>query len=143
MAERAHLAQNSSAGRAASIVHELLRDYHPRDFAIQFWDGSRWEPERGNFCRFTWRIKSPDALRAAFRSDREVALGEAYISGEFDIIGDILAIFPVADFLAKQHLGASAKLRLGTLLLTLPHESHSAASLPHLHGRIHSKARDR
>ena len=143
MAEHAHLAQNSSILKTASVVHELLHDYHPRDFAIEFWDGTRLEPERGTFCRFTWHIKSPDVLRAAARSDREVALGEAYIYDDFDISGDILAIFPVAQYLATKHFGAGTKFRLGSLLLTLPHEAHTADSLPHLHGRVHSKARDR
>ena len=143
MAERAHLAQNSSALKTASVVHELLREYNPRDFAIEFWDGTRLEPERSNFCRFTWHIKNPDVLRAALRSDREVALGEAYIYDDFDISGDILAIFPVAEYLAKKHFGTSEKFRLGSMLLTLPHESHSTDSASHLHGRVHSKARDR
>ena len=143
MAQRAHLAQNSSAAKTANIVHDLLRDYHPRDFAIEFWDGTRLEPERSNFCRFTWHINSPDVLRVTRRSDRQVALGEAYIYDDFDISGDIIAIFPVAEYLANKHFGASEKLRLGTLLLTLPHESHTEDSAPHLHGRVHSKARDR
>lgn len=142
MPQHPHLAQTSSANKASAIVRELLRDYHPRDFAIELWDGNRWEPEPGNFCRFTWRLKGPNALRAALRHDRQVALGEAYIYGDFDISGDILAIFPVAEYLAEKHFGTAEKLRLASLLLTLPHESHSASSA-HLHGRIHSKARDR
>lgn len=142
MSHQSHVAQQSSAAKAMAIVYELLRDYHPRDFAIEFWDGSRWEPEPGNFCRFTWHLKSPNALRAALRSDRQVALGEAYIYDDFDISGDILAIFSVAEYLAEKHFGAGDKFRLASLLLTLPHDSHSAGS-PHLHGRIHSKLRDR
>lgn len=143
MPQQQHVAQRPSAAKAGAIVHELLRDYRPRDFAIEFWDGTWWEPEPGNFCRFTWHIKSPNALRVALRSDRQVALGEAYIYDDFDISGDILAIFPVAEYLAEKHFGASDKLRLVTQLLTLPHESHTDPSSPHLHGHVHSKARDR
>lgn len=143
MAEGAHFAQTSSAAKTASIVRELLRDYRPRDFAIEFWDGTRWEPERSNFRRFTWRIKNSNALRAALRSDREVALGEAYIHDDFDISGDILAIFPVAEYLAEKHLKTGSKLRLASLLLPLLHEPHSAPQSSHLHGGIHTKGRDR
>ena len=64
MAERLHQARDKSLDTVVTIVHELLRDYHPRDFAIEFWDGSRWEPEQGNFCRFTWHVRTPAALRA-------------------------------------------------------------------------------
>lgn len=143
MSERAYPRQERTATKAAAIVQEVLRDYHPRDFAIEFWDGTHLEPEPGNFCRFTWRIKNTNALRAALRSDRQVALGEAYICDDFDISGDILAIFPVAEYLAEKHFGAAEKLRLGSLLLTLPHEPHHSDLAPHLLGRQHSKARDR
>ena len=57
-----------------AIVHELLREYHPRDFAVELWDETRLDPEPGQFCRFTWRINHPGALRAAFTSAKQVAL---------------------------------------------------------------------
>lgn len=142
MAQQPHHTQTSSATKAFAIVRELLHDYHPRDFAVELWDGSRWDPEPGNFCRFTWHVKSPNALRAVLSSDRQAALGEAYVYGDFDISGDILAIFPVAEYLAEKHFGTAEKLRLASWLHTLPHDPHSPGSA-HLHGRVHSKARDR
>lgn len=143
MAERAHLSDDRIASKANTIVRQLLHEYHPRDFAVEFWDGSRWEPDAGSFCRFTWHIKNPNALRAALRSDRQVALGEAYIYDDFDISGDILAIFPIAEYLADKHFGPAEKLRLAPLLLSLPRDSHDADPAAHLHGRSHAKARDR
>jgi hypothetical protein len=101
MTERAHLPSEKSAARAMALVQELLRRFHPRDFAVEFWDGSHWDPEPGNFCRFTWRINNPGALRATLRLERQAALGEAYFCEDFDISGDILAIFPLAEYLAK------------------------------------------
>src|SRR5216683_5480232 len=71
--------RDPSAPRALAIVQELLREYPSRDFAVEFWDGTRLDPEPGQFCRFTWRINHPGALRAAFASAKQVALGEAYI----------------------------------------------------------------
>jgi cyclopropane-fatty-acyl-phospholipid synthase len=82
-------------------------------------------------------------LRAALRSDRQVALGEAYVSGDFDIAGDILAIFPLAEHLAEKHWSATEKLRLGSLLLGLPATAHYEALIADLSGRSHSKLRDR
>ncbi len=144
MGERKQFVQEKSASRAMTLVHELLREYHPRNFAVELWDGSHWDPDPGQFCRFTWHINHPSTLRALLRSDRQVALGEAYIYNDFDISGDILAIFQVAQYLADKHFSAAEKLRLGSLVLGLPSRTHEGngggARLP---GRPHSKSRDR
>lgn len=142
MAEWLHHARDKSLDKVIAIVHELLRDYHPRDFAIEFWDGSRWEPEQGSFCRFTWHVRTPAALRGLLRSDRQVAFGEAYIYDDFDISGDILAIFPIAEYLLGKHFNAAEKLRLGSLLLGLPGRPHEIEPVPRLHGLRHTKTRD-
>jgi len=142
MAERAQVVQEKSAARAMALVQALLRDYHPRNFAVEFWDGSSWDPELGHFCRFTWHINHPSCLRAVLRSDRQVALGESYIYGDYDITGDILAIFPVAEYLASKHFTATEKLRLGSLLLGISSRAGNNGA-PSLQGRLHSRTRDR
>src|SRR5437667_10076405 len=93
MAERAQVVQDKLAARAMAIVQELLREYHPRDFAVELWDGSRLDPDPGQFCRFTWHINHASTLRALLRSDKQVAFGEAYIYDDYDIPSDILSIF--------------------------------------------------
>ena len=142
MTERAQTATGKSASKAAAIVRELLQEYHPRDFAIEYWDGSRWDPEPGQFCRFTWHIHNPNVFRALLRADRQVALGEAFIHGDFDISGDILAIFPVAEYVEQKHFGAGKKLLLASLLLGLPSQLHDEDLRVELRGRAHSKSRD-
>jgi len=142
MAERAQVVQEKSASRAMALVRGLLRDYYPRDFAVELWDGQRWDPEPGQFCRFTWHINHPSCLRAILRSDRQVALGESYIYGDYEITGDILAIFAVAEYLAAKHFRATEKLRLGSLLLGISSKAGNYVA-PSLHGNLHSKARDR
>jgi len=143
MAERAQAVEGKLALKAAAVVRELLREYHPRDFAIEFWDGSRWDPEPGQFCRFTWHIHHPSVLRALLRSDRQVALGEAFIYGGFDISGDLLAVFPIAEYLEQKHFGPGKKLRLGSLLLGLRSQIHDQELRVELRGSAHSKTRDR
>jgi cyclopropane-fatty-acyl-phospholipid synthase len=143
MGERKQFVQEKSASRALALVQELLGEYRPRDFAVELWDGSRWDPDPGQFCRFTWRINHPGTLRALLRSNRQVALGEAYIYSDFDISGDILAIFPVAQYLSEKHFSAAEKLRLGGLLLGLPSRVHEGNGRAMLNGRPHSKSRDR
>jgi cyclopropane-fatty-acyl-phospholipid synthase len=143
MAVEAKHLQDRAVARSMAIVEELLRDYHPRNFQVELWDGSRLQPDPGQFCRFIWRINNPSALRAVFRSDRQVALGEAYVYGDFDLAGDILAIFPLAEHLANKHWNTREKLRIGSLLLGLPGRNHHEQTPGHLHGRPHSKSRDR
>ncbi|PYV61327.1 MAG: class I SAM-dependent methyltransferase, partial [Acidobacteria bacterium] len=100
MAERSQAVHDQYSARGMSALQALLENYHPRNFAIALWDGATWDPEPGQFCRFTWHINHAGALRALLRSDRQVALGEAYIFGDFDISGDILACFGVSEHLA-------------------------------------------
>jgi cyclopropane-fatty-acyl-phospholipid synthase len=142
MAERAQPIRDKYSGRAMAALQLLLADYHPRDFAVELWDGARLDHESGEFCRFTWHINQPGALRAVLRSDRQVALGEAYIYGDFDISGDILGCFSVGEYLTTKNWSATEKLRLGSLLLGLPqgaNQKHAAQ----LRGQTHSKSRDR
>jgi|SRR5579864_585021 len=143
MAVEAKHLQDRAAARSIAIVEELLRDYHPRNFAVELWDGTQLAPDPGQFCRFTWKINHPRALRAIFRSNRQVALGEAYVYGDFDLAGDILAIFPLAEHLARKRWSAREKLRIGSLLLALPGTDHHQHSAARLDGRPHSKSRDR
>src|SRR5215471_6657636 len=143
MAVEAKHLEDKAAARSMAIVRELLRDYHPRNFAVELWDGTRLSPDQGQFCRFTWRINNTRALRAVFRSNQQVALGEAYVYGDFDLTGDIFAIFPLAEHLANKHWSARDKLRIGSLLLGLSGRDHHEHSPAHLYGRLHSKSRDR
>jgi cyclopropane-fatty-acyl-phospholipid synthase len=143
MAELHPLRQDKSADRVCAILDELLRDYPAHDFAVELWDGTRWGPESGNFCRFTWHINSPRVLRSLFRPDREVALGESYVFGDFDINGDILAVFPVAEYLSGKQFSASRKLRLGALAMGLYAAEYNHNLRIELRGSLHSKSRDR
>lgn len=142
MAGWAQPVESKPAAKAKAAVQELLHEYHPRDFAIEFWDGSRWDAERGEFCRFTWHIHHPGVLRALLSSDRQVALGEAFIYGDFDVSGDILAVFPVAEYLEQKHFGPGRKLLIASLLLGLPSQLHDEDLRAELRGRTHSKTRD-
>jgi len=142
--------QDKNAARTLSFLQELLRGFHPRNFSVELWDGTLWEPEPGQFRRFGWKIKRPAALRAALSlsnlaSSMTVALAEAYIYGDFDLEGDIEGIFPLADYLLSSPWSKRQKLRLSALLLGLPGGGGPRPVRPgeQLHGRLHSKERDR
>lgn len=120
MAESARSSQKTVAHKSLHLVQYLLGDFHPRNFAIQLWDGSAWAPEAGQFCCFTWRIHDPGLLLTLLTSASEVALGESYIRGEFDIDGDLEDVFPLASYLINRAWSVKERLYLGGLLLSLP-----------------------
>lgn len=133
--------QDIGPDKILAFLQELFQDYGPRDFAVENWDGTSWQPQPGQFRRFTWKINRPGALHAALAEGSQLALAEAYIYGDFDIDGDMEAAFRLADYLASRKWSLQEKLRLGALLFDLP--SFHRTQRVQLHGRAHSKERDR
>jgi len=127
--------------RAAALefLDELFRDVRPGQLQVRLWDGSLWRP---GGAAVTLALKSPGALRAMFASPSDLSLGEAYIYDEFDIEGDIEAIFPVADRLFTRHLGLGGKFHYNSLLKRLPHDGHARHESLRLAGPPHAKERD-
>lgn len=128
-----------------SILQFLLKDYHPRDFAVRLWDGSTWDTDVGQPCRFTMVIRHPGALRNMFSSPGERALGQAYIYDDFDIEGDLENAFPMAEHLFRLRLRIADRIRLASLLLRLPpvKAPRLGRQAARLKGTVHSIERDR
>lgn len=137
--------EKNPATRSLAFLQELLREHHPRNFTVELWDGSKWEPEASQFHRFTWRINRPGALRAAFEEASQLSLAEAYIYGDFDLDGDLAGVFPLADYLITHNWSTREKLRLGAMLHALPRPEHAELLRPgsRLRGRQHTRERDR
>lgn len=127
------------------LLGDLLADYGPRDFAVRLWDGATWEPSDGKPERFTLVLRHPGALRRMFVPPNELGLAEAYLYDDFDIEGDIEAIFPVADHLLVEHPPSAVdRVRHARRLLRLPARERGAVDGgAELSGRRHSLARDR
>src|ERR1017187_125120 len=137
--------EKNSAQQSLVFLQALLRESHPRDFAVELWDGTRWEPAPNQFRRFDWKINRPAGLRAAFREPSQLALAEAYIYRHFDLEGDLAGVFPLADYLLSHEWSKKEKLRLMAMLVALPRTDDSCPLKrgPRLSGRLHSKDRDR
>ena len=140
----------ATVGRAPSVditlelLDTLLADYPRRDFAIRLWSGDIW----GNSAspRFSLVLKHPGSMRHMILGANQLSLGEAYIYDDFDVEGDLEAAFDFADYLTAHEMELTEKLRLAGLLLRLPHNDGNGGNhdlIPHLHGRVHSKRRDR
>lgn len=127
-----------------AILETIFQDWQPRTFAVRFWDGSVWGTETQEEPRFTLVLRHPGALRQMFLPPTELALAEAYLFDDFDIEGDIEAIFPVAKYLRDENRGLAAQVRLGAELLRLPDgRSLRPQQGAQLDGQVHSIARDR
>jgi cyclopropane-fatty-acyl-phospholipid synthase len=124
------------------VLDELLADYGKQDFRIRLWDGVSWGPSEEP--KFTLVINNPEGLRTLFISPTELSLGEAYITGAFDVEGDMEASFELGDFL----LARGNSPRISQLLLAISRKSPSlekpvaSARRPTLEGPAHSRQRD-
>lgn len=128
-----------------AFLQKLLGDYRPRDFAVRLWDGSVWDAEPGQPTRFTLVIQHPGALRAMFWPPTELTLGEAYIYDDFDIEGDIEAVFTLADHFLGRRWSLAERLQHARALLSLPADSRPRVGrqAARLSGERHSQERDR
>ncbi|MGA9471294.1 MAG: cyclopropane-fatty-acyl-phospholipid synthase family protein [Terriglobales bacterium] len=145
MAELASRPGDRSAAKTLKFVQYLLRDVHPRNFTVELWDGSAGAPEKNQFHHFTWKINSPDVpVAIVHSSNRQVALGEAYVRGDFDIVGDIESAFPLADYLINKEWSLAEKVHLASLVFDLPalKRNDDGNIAVRLSGKPHSKQRD-
>lgn len=137
--------RNKDVAAAQAFLEAAFKDFHPRDFAVRFWDGSVWEAETDE-PRFTLVLKHPGALRLMFRDlSTDLSMGEAYIYDDFDIEGDIFEVYKLADRVLETDLSLQDKLHLGQMLLRLPKgdAKRKRGRAARLSGKRHSVARDR
>jgi cyclopropane-fatty-acyl-phospholipid synthase len=140
------LTQDRTTAASRSLLEDLTRGYRPRDFAVRFWDGSRWDPEPGHDAAFTLVLNHPGSLRAMFwPPTNRAALGEAYVYDDFDIEGDLHAYFRLSGYLASAPWGLGEKLNFAARLLALPNQKRPRTGLhaARLTVRMHSRERDR
>ena len=138
-----------TAQTARAVLAELFGPPEQRDFRVQLWDGSIEGPSNDSAHRFTVVLRRPGALRRMLLPPSELAIGEAYVRDDFDVVGDLEAATDLAE-LVKARLRSPARLaHLVRLLRALPSDDdhHHASDAPretaHLVGRRHSRARDR
>ncbi len=133
--------------KAASLTTEILArmfDDRLRRFSVRLWDGT--EIPASEPPRFTLVLNDPGALRHMFVPPTELALGEAFLRGHFDVEGDLEAAFGLSETLLERVATARDRLDLARMLMALPRSDRSPVGLSHrsaLRGPRHSLARDR
>jgi cyclopropane-fatty-acyl-phospholipid synthase len=85
------------APAATLAALEALLGPEPRDFAVRLWSGDALAPAPGRPARFTLVLRHPGALGRMLWPPSELALGEAFVRGDFDVEGDLIAAFRLRD----------------------------------------------
>lgn len=131
-------------GRTVKTLEAAFAGYHPRDFAVRFWDGSEWAAEVRE-PRFTLVLRRPEALRRMISTGNDLGAGEAFIFGDFDVEGDLEALFSVVDHLAEREWTPFQRADMLAKALRLPAPEDGSASRPGVAsaGGRHSRERDR
>ncbi|MEJ2558833.1 MAG: cyclopropane-fatty-acyl-phospholipid synthase [Anaerolineae bacterium] len=126
------------------LLDELFAGDRSPNVSVRLWNGTCWPDEAPRPATIV--LKHPGALRKMFLPGTELSLAEAYLYDDFDIEGDIEAVFELADALVEATSGWRKKLSIGRDLLRLPssddhrHDQRGPASLS---GKQHSIERDR
>jgi cyclopropane-fatty-acyl-phospholipid synthase len=132
--------------QAAAAIAPLIRALgDARSFAIRFWDGRRLPAPGGRQPDFTLVIRRPAALRHMLLPPTDLAIGEAFVRGEFDIEGDVIAAAALPDLLSRVGVTTSDVVRAAARLATLSDADPMArpGRVPaHFDGVLHSAARD-
>ena len=128
-----------------TFLQELCQGYPSRDFAVRFWNGWVWEPEEGIETRCTLVLKHPGAVRQMFWVVNKASFGEAYIYDDFDIEGDILAIFRWIRHLQTHKPRGLEMARKALQILRMPNEStrRQERAKAQVAGALHSESRDK
>lgn len=142
------LIEERSLAQAVEISKRLLAEVFSaqarRAIRVRLWDGSYWPDEDPRPATIV--LNHPGALRRMFLPGNEIGLAEAYLYDDFDIEGEIEAVFALQEQLADGQDGLLARLRAGWHLLRLPRgtpATEGERGPAQLQGERHSIDRDR
>ncbi|MHB8644771.1 MAG: class I SAM-dependent methyltransferase [Thermomicrobiales bacterium] len=129
-----------------NILHRLFGAVPPCTAALRLWDGTRWPENAPDDVAATVVLNHPGALRRMFLPPTELTVGEAFIRGDFDIIGDLEAACALNDMIGAGARTPGMTWALLKLLRQLPETGGPPITdrqAARLHGRLHSRRRDR
>jgi cyclopropane-fatty-acyl-phospholipid synthase len=135
----------SNIRSAIGFFERLFRSCDTPNIAVRFWDGSVWRLRSDERTDATLILRHPESLNRMLRWPPQLAIGEAYIYDDIDVLGPLETLLPLADHLMKRRWSLMDWLRCGAATLMqrgpdrVPEETRSLV----LHGRPHEKNRDK
>ncbi|HUA08957.1 MAG TPA: class I SAM-dependent methyltransferase [Candidatus Acidoferrales bacterium] len=128
--------------RAAALLEAIFGGSFRRDFGVRLWDGSTLASTTGR-TDFTLVVNEPGALRTAFTPPLERNAGAIFAAGSLDVEGDLTAAIARINDAANARRSPLRTARIALRMLRLPRERRPVPPGAHLHGKLHSRARDR
>lgn len=130
------------------VLAELFGPPAERQFRVQMWNGSVDGPPILEDVQFTIILRRPGALRRMLLPPSELAIGEAYLRDDFDVLGSLEAATGLDELLKGQLRSPTRLAKAVSLLRALPPDnapatSGAAGERSRLMGRRHSRGRDR
>ena len=122
---------------------EALLGPDPRDFVVRLWTGEALQPTPGQRARFTLVLTHPAALRRMLWPPSELTLAEAFVRGDFDVEGDLVAAFALRDrFTPSARTLAQLARLLPAAIAGDGEERRAPTRAARLGGVVHGRARD-
>ncbi len=123
-----------------AILQTLFGDAYARDFSIALWDGTVIPATAES--RFTLRVTDPGSLHMAFRPPVDLNAGRAFAAGLLECEGDVESSVDEL-YRALERSNKAKQLRIAALAMRLPKAPLPPLREASLHGRVHSRERDR
>lgn len=126
------------------FLDEIVKPVNVQTVGVRLWDGTLWPDPTPRSAMLV--LRHPGSLRSMFHAGTELALAEAYLYDDFDIEGDIIAVFDLAEGLSDTVKGWGSKINAARWLIRLPRndkETVHTRGPAKLNGKVHSIDRDR
>ena len=135
--------RNGAIHPTIDLLNKIFNNSTADNVGVRLWEGTCWPDDKPRSAIIL--LKHPGSLRAMFLPGTEVGLAEAYLYNDFDINGDIEAVFEWAESLSEIAAGRLWKLEIAADLLRLPvgqKHQFGRRGRAKLKGKRHSIERD-
>ncbi len=126
------------------LLDLVLSDLHPFDFCVRLWDGSTLGPDPGMGTRFTLVLRNPSVVKRILLNPGTLTVGEAYLTDDIDVEGDVESLIAVADRALLRRRDLRTAVNALQRVARLPSSGTSRLDrAAEMHGTTHSLRRDR
>lgn len=115
-------------------LDNLLGDMRPAPFAIRLWNCHTWTADDHVPPQFTLTLNHAGALRAMLCPPGTRSVIDAFLTGDFDVDGDLEAALALVLTVQWRHRFLQGRLHLGNALRTLPQATIGRATTDRLAG---------
>jgi len=136
---------DSAVELTLEILEKITAGAQVKSLNVRLWNGTNWPDQTPKPA--TLVLNRPGSLREMLAGGSEIAVAEAYIREAFDVEGDMVAAFELADILAAQTGAWTRTLSIAGMLRRLPNfkerNSPEQTRAARLNGTKNSPDRDR